>query len=178
MYNLCTIYGHKWWFRLSMQRSIADHNPYNMFILTIDFSKNSTKIKLLTIEHMAMFVVKSIVIQINGKVYGLINNYCNYKNNSIYTIENNMVTQNNENILCSRSRWQDQYLLIQPVVESVHFVAGLVGQLQFSPSRSAKLAAIVADNDVCWSTSLWSEWKGNWYSIELHVSLRHEINLV
>jgi len=35
------------------------HNPYNLFILTIDYSK---------IHHMEMFVVKSIYIQINGLV--------------------------------------------------------------------------------------------------------------
>jgi len=52
--------------------SISTHYLYNMFIITIDYSKNLTTIKLLTIEHMAKFVVKYmyIVIQINGQVYG------------------------------------------------------------------------------------------------------------
>jgi len=42
-----------------------------MFILTIDYSNNFTTNKVLTIEHMAMFVVKSIHIQINGQVMDL-----------------------------------------------------------------------------------------------------------
>jgi len=38
--------------------------PYNLLILAQDYSKNFTKrLKLLTIGHMAMFVVKSIVIR-------------------------------------------------------------------------------------------------------------------
>ena len=41
------------------------------FIFTIDYSKNVTTILLLTIEHMAMLVVKSIVIQIKGQVMDL-----------------------------------------------------------------------------------------------------------
>ena len=57
-----------------MHRSIAGYNPYNLFILTIDFSKNFTTNKVLTIGHMSMFVVKSIVIQNNGLAYGSINN--------------------------------------------------------------------------------------------------------
>jgi len=56
-----------------MHRSIAGYNPYNLFILTIDYSKNFTTNKVLTIGHMSMFVVKSIVIQINGLAYGSIN---------------------------------------------------------------------------------------------------------
>ena len=54
-----------------MHRSIAGHNPYNPFILTIVYSKNLTTSWLLTIEHMAMFVVKSIHIQIYGQVMDL-----------------------------------------------------------------------------------------------------------
>jgi len=53
-----------------MHRSIAGYNPYNLFIITIDYSKNFTTRWLLTIGHMAMFVVKSIVIQIIGLGYG------------------------------------------------------------------------------------------------------------
>ena len=56
-----------------MHRSIAGYNPYNLFILTIDYSKNFTTNKVLTIGHMSMFVVKSIVVQINGLAYGSIN---------------------------------------------------------------------------------------------------------
>jgi len=56
-----------------MHISIADYNPYNLFILTIVYSKNLTTNKLLTIEQMTMFVVKYIHIQINGYVYGSIN---------------------------------------------------------------------------------------------------------
>jgi len=44
-----------------MHRSTAGYNPYNLFSLTIDYSKNFTTNKLLTIGHMPMFVVKSIV---------------------------------------------------------------------------------------------------------------------
>jgi len=54
-----------------MHRSIAVHNPYNLFILTIVYSKNLTSSYLLTIERMAMFVVKSNYIQINGQVMDL-----------------------------------------------------------------------------------------------------------
>ena len=54
-----------------MYSSIASHNPYNLIILTIDYRKNFTTMKLLTIEHMAMFVVKSYYIQINGQVRNL-----------------------------------------------------------------------------------------------------------
>jgi len=56
-----------------MCRSIAGHNAYNLFILTIDYSKNFTTMKLLTIELMAMFVVRSILFQMNGQIYGSIN---------------------------------------------------------------------------------------------------------
>ena len=53
-------------------------NPNNMFILTINYSKNLTKdysknfttSLLLTIWHMPMFVVKCIVIIIIGLAYG------------------------------------------------------------------------------------------------------------
>jgi len=54
-----------------MHRSIAVHNPYNLFILTIVYRKNLTTSYLLTIEHMAMFVVKSIHIQIYGQFMDL-----------------------------------------------------------------------------------------------------------
>ena len=57
--------------KLNMHRSIAGHNPYNPFILTIVYSKNFTTSWLLTTEHMAMFVVKSIHIQIYGQVMDL-----------------------------------------------------------------------------------------------------------
>jgi len=56
-----------------MHRSIAGYNPYNLFIITIDYSKNFTTRWLLTIGHMSMFVVKSIVIQIISLGYGSIN---------------------------------------------------------------------------------------------------------
>ena len=46
-----------------MHRYIAGYNSYNLLILTIDYSKNFTTNKVLTIEHMSMFVVKSIVIK-------------------------------------------------------------------------------------------------------------------
>jgi len=46
----------------SMHRSIAGYNPYNLFSLTIDYSKNFTTNKVLTKGRMPMFVVKSIVI--------------------------------------------------------------------------------------------------------------------
>jgi len=57
-----------------MHRSIAGHNPYHLFILTItkDYSKDSTTKKVLIIECMVMFVVKSFVIEINPKAYGSI----------------------------------------------------------------------------------------------------------
>ena len=54
-----------------IHRSIAVRNPNNLFILTLVYSKNLTTSYLLTIEHMAMFVVKSIHIQINGRVMDL-----------------------------------------------------------------------------------------------------------
>ena len=41
------------------------------FIFTIDYSKNVTTILLLTIEHMAMLVVKSIHIHIMVRVMDL-----------------------------------------------------------------------------------------------------------
>jgi len=55
-----------------VHRSIAGYNPYDLFILTIDYSKNFTTNKVLTIGHMSMFVVKFIVIQNNGLAYGSI----------------------------------------------------------------------------------------------------------
>jgi len=59
-----------------MHRSIAGYSPYspyNLFILTIYYSKNFTTNKVLTIGHMPMFVVKSVVIKMNGLAYGSIN---------------------------------------------------------------------------------------------------------
>ena len=56
-----------------MHISIAGYNPHNLFILTIEYSKNFTTNKVLTTGHMSMFVVKSIVILINGLAYGYIN---------------------------------------------------------------------------------------------------------
>jgi len=54
-----------------MHRSTAGHNPYNLFILTIVYSKNLPTSYLRTIEHMTIFVVKSIHIQINSQVMDL-----------------------------------------------------------------------------------------------------------
>jgi len=56
-----------------MHRSIAVYNSYNLFILTKDYRTNFTTRLLPTTGHMSMFVVKSIVIQINGHSYGSIN---------------------------------------------------------------------------------------------------------
>ena len=50
---------------------------YDLFILTINYCKNFTTRLLLTKEHMAMFVVKSIVIEINCKVMDLSIIHCN-----------------------------------------------------------------------------------------------------
>jgi len=56
-------------------------------ILTIDYSKNFTTMALLTIEHTAMFVVKSIHIQNNGQVMDLsILCDCKVANNNAYDI--------------------------------------------------------------------------------------------
>jgi len=49
----------------ALHRSTAGHNPYNPYVLTIYYSKNLTTVQMLIIEHMAMFVVKSIHIQMN-----------------------------------------------------------------------------------------------------------------
>jgi len=54
-----------------MHRSTAGHNPYNLFILTIVYSKNLPTSYLRTIEHMTIFVVKNIHIQINSQVMDL-----------------------------------------------------------------------------------------------------------
>jgi len=56
-----------------MNRSIACHIPLYVFNLTIYCSKNFATKYLLTIGHMAMFVVKSIVILFNGQGCGSIN---------------------------------------------------------------------------------------------------------
>jgi len=57
-----------------MHRSIDDHNPYKQLnIITKDYSKNFTTRWLLTIGHMALFVVKSIDNQIYHQRYGSIN---------------------------------------------------------------------------------------------------------
>ena len=63
-----------------MRRSIAGHNPYNLFIFTIDDSKNFTTTYVQTVEHMAMCVIKSIVIQTNGQVYWPINSAGDFLN--------------------------------------------------------------------------------------------------
>jgi len=55
----------------AMHRAIAGHNPYCLFILAIDSSKKFTTLILLAITHMAIFVVKSIYIQIYGQVMDL-----------------------------------------------------------------------------------------------------------
>ena len=62
-----------------MHRSIDGHNPYNLLILTIDNSINFTTEKLLTIESMEIFKVKSIYILINGQfwIYQLTNVWSN-----------------------------------------------------------------------------------------------------
>jgi len=46
----------------TMQISIAGYNSYQLSILTKDKGKNFTTSLLLTIGHLPMFVVKSIVI--------------------------------------------------------------------------------------------------------------------
>jgi len=57
---------------VSMYRSIAGHYPYNLLILTMDYSKNFTTIMLLTRRHMAMFVVKSVFFfKLMANVIGL-----------------------------------------------------------------------------------------------------------
>ena len=56
-----------------IHRSIVGYNPYNLFIVTIHNSKNFTTRRLLIIGHIPMYVVKSVVIQINGHGYGFIN---------------------------------------------------------------------------------------------------------
>jgi len=53
---------------ISMHKFIAGHSPYNLFVLTIDYSKILTTRQLPTIGHMTMFVVISIRIQIHGQV--------------------------------------------------------------------------------------------------------------
>jgi len=55
----------------SMHRSSDGHNHYKFFSLPIDYSKNFITRSLQTIEHLAVFVVKSIHIQINGHVMAL-----------------------------------------------------------------------------------------------------------
>jgi len=45
-----------------MHRFIAGYNHYSLFSLTIDYSKNFTTNKVLTIGHIPMFVVTYIVI--------------------------------------------------------------------------------------------------------------------
>ena len=56
-----------------MHRFIASDSPYNISILTNDYSNNFTTRQLLTTWHVAMCVVKFSVIQIYGHVYGSIN---------------------------------------------------------------------------------------------------------
>ena len=43
-----------------MHRSIAGHNPYNLFVLTKYYSKNIITRLLLTKGHMSMFVVTNV----------------------------------------------------------------------------------------------------------------------
>jgi len=56
--------------------SIDGHTPYNLLILTNDYSKTLTTMKMLPLGCMTMFVVTSILIQINGQrqSLGSINN--------------------------------------------------------------------------------------------------------
>ena len=68
-----------------MHSSIAGHNLYNLFILTKDYSNYLNTKKLLTIEHMVMFLVKSFVIQINCQVYVSINWTINLKKGELQT---------------------------------------------------------------------------------------------
>jgi len=56
-----------------MHRFIDGQPTNNRFMLTKDNSWNYTTWPLLTIEHIVMFMVISIHIQINGKFYGSIN---------------------------------------------------------------------------------------------------------
>ena len=55
--------------RSIMHRSSESYTPYYRCILTKDYRQDFTSMYLLTIEHIAMFVVKSI--HINRQVYGL-----------------------------------------------------------------------------------------------------------
>ena len=50
-----------------MHRFIDSHYLYNLLILTIYFSKKITLMPLLIMEHMSMFVVKSIHSHTNGQ---------------------------------------------------------------------------------------------------------------
>jgi len=45
----------------TMHRSIDGHYPYNLSVLTKDNRKNFTTRHIITIGHMAMFVVKSFL---------------------------------------------------------------------------------------------------------------------
>ena len=49
-------------YRLVLHRSIGFHNPNNLFILTINYRDNFTKMQFLTVRRMAMFVVKNIFV--------------------------------------------------------------------------------------------------------------------
>ena len=90
----CDQHGLYWRPFKAIFRSIGGYNPYiNLFIITIDYSKKFTTRLLLTIGHMSMFVVKSIVIKINGLGdpclgYGSINTYYQY------TIHYSITTKN------------------------------------------------------------------------------------
>jgi len=55
----------------TMHRPIYDHNSYNLIMLTIDYNTNFTTMLWQTIEHMAVFVVRSIRMQIIGQVMDL-----------------------------------------------------------------------------------------------------------
>jgi len=54
--------------RICMYRSTPGCTPYILFIATTDYSKNFTTMQLLIIEHIAIYVVKSIHIQNNSKI--------------------------------------------------------------------------------------------------------------
>jgi len=63
-----------------MHRFIDDQTPYilyNPLILTKDYSKTFTARLWQIIEHMAMFIGKSIVIQLDGQGFGSISVLCN-----------------------------------------------------------------------------------------------------
>jgi len=58
---------------MAMRRSIDDQTPFYNLVILIYYCKDFTTRYLQTIGHMEMFVVKSTVIQINGRGYGSFN---------------------------------------------------------------------------------------------------------